>query len=656
MRPRTPLYTALTAAAGQFPLLIVLMYALVEFFPRFAAVDVMGSQWLFLSLLNCATLVYLVVCEYKAPTALLKSTPLRLLTGFLLVAAASFLVAYNVIESLVTYSRLLSAGIAWFNLCILLSNRPGLTVQAIRFIAVVLMVQSARELWGFFNALPPQASLDDLIASMRGNTGNKNFLGAGILLRIPFLLVLLHDNKRLLNGVALTGLLLSVCTLLIINSRSTYLGFLLISCLYIGFTVVRGLRERKRGLLLRPVLYTLTLLLALACTQVVFSRIGAAGKPGSYGDAGKRMASISFSNEGSSGRVRLWESALDFIGEHPLLGGGYGNWKIHSIPYEASSVRGFGIRKHVHNDYLEVTADTGIAGGLLYTGFLLSILVLGARLSLGRNKPDHVRLYASVMTLSVIGFLSDSLFNFPMERPNMFLHLLFCAAGIMAMHLRWNCKASSLHMALWPINTGLLVLTLGTTLVAVQAYRSMAVQRMVRSEWFGITKPARPPFRSADVNPRFPAIPNLNELGMPIACMKAKYLVQEGKHAAARAELDAGNAANPHLYYAEFLRTQMAIAEGDSAAALEWIRMVHRKRPANQQDFEKRYAIARGLKDNLEMESAFRLKTDVRPEASDYILHAKAMFERSGDSLAREQILRAGETVFPGKVIKDYPN
>lgn len=228
MRPRTPLYTALTAAAGQFPLLIVLLYALVEFFPRFAAVDVMGSQWLFLSLLNCATLVYLVVCEYKAPTALLKSTPLRLLTGFLLVAAASFLVAYNVIESLVTYSRLLSAGIAWFNLCILLSNRPGLTVQAIRFIAVVLMVQSARELWGFFNALPPQASLDDLIASMRGNTGNKNFLGAGILLRIPFLLVLLHDNKRLLNGVALTGLLLSVCTLLIINSRSTYLGLSLI--------------------------------------------------------------------------------------------------------------------------------------------------------------------------------------------------------------------------------------------------------------------------------------------------------------------------------------------------------------------------------------------------------------------------------------------
>lgn len=656
MQLRTSLLNSLSTALRQFPLLIVLLYALVEFFPHFAAVDVMGSQWLFLALLNCATLVYLVVRAYQAPIAFLNSTSLRLLGGFLLVSAASFLVAYNVIESLVTYSRLLTAGIAWFNLCILLSNRPGLTVQAIRFIALVLIVQSARELWGFFEALPPQGSIDDLIASMRGNAGNKNFLGAGILLRIPFLLVLLHDNKRLLNGIALVGLLLGVCTLLIINSRSTYLGLLLISGLYIGFTLVRGLKERNHGLILRPVLYAGTLLLALACTQVVFSRISAAGPQGSYGEAGKRMASISFSNEGSSGRVRLWESAVDFIGKHPLLGGGYGNWKIHSIPYEASSVRGFGIRKHVHNDYLEVTADTGIAGGLLYTGFLLSIFLLGARLSLGRDKPDHVRLYASVMTLSLLAFLSDSLFNFPMERPNMFLHLLFCAAGIIAMHLRWRGGEDTGRVSITPINAVLLVLAIGTTWVSAQAYRSMAVQRTVRTEWFGLTKPARPPFRSADINPRFPAIPNLNEIGMPIACMKAKYLVQERKFAAARMELDAGNAANPHLYYAEFLRTQMALLEGDSVAALEWIRIVHRNRPANQQAFEKRYAIARALQDTAEMQAAFRLKTDIHPEALDYILHATAVFERSGDSLERDRILRVGETVFPGRVKKGYRN
>lgn len=655
MQLRTSLLNSLAPALRQFPLFIVLLYALVEFFPRFQAVDVMGSQWLFLALLNLATLAYLLVREYEAPHALLRSAPLKLLCGFLVVGALSFLVAYNVTESLVTYSRLLTAGIAWFNLCILLCNRPGTVYQAVRFIAVVLLVQSVRELIGFVQALPPQGSLDDLIASMRGNAGNKNFLGAGILLRIPFLLVLLHDRKRLVSGIGVLGLLLSVSTLLIINSRSTYVGLLLISLLYIGFTLLHSRQTGKRAVPYRPIVYACTLLLAFGLTQLLFAQISGQEK-GSYGAAGKRIASISFSNEGSSGRVRLWESAVDFIGKHPLLGGGYGNWKIHSIPYEASSVRGFGIRKHVHNDYLEVTADTGLAGGLLYTGFLLSLLVLGGRLCLNSKQPGHLRLYAAVMTLSVVGFMSDSLFNFPMERPNMFLHLVFCAAGITALYLRSTREQGQQYMKLNVAGTMLMVLSMGVCWVAVQAYRSMAVQRTVRNEWFGITKPARPPFRSADINPRFPAIPNLNEIGMPIACMKAKYLLQERKFAAARAELDAGNSANPHLYYAEFLRTQMALMEGDSAAAQRWIRIVHSNRPGNQQAFEKRYALARAQKDTAEMHEAFRLKTSIRPEASDYILHAAAVFEMSGDSLERERILRVGETVFPGRVKKDYQN
>lgn len=33
-------------------LLFILLYALVELFPQLKAVDVMGSQWLFLSVLN----------------------------------------------------------------------------------------------------------------------------------------------------------------------------------------------------------------------------------------------------------------------------------------------------------------------------------------------------------------------------------------------------------------------------------------------------------------------------------------------------------------------------------------------------------------------------------------------------------------------------
>jgi hypothetical protein len=225
--------------------------------------------------------------------------------------------------------------------------------------------------------------------------------------------------------------------------------------------------------------------------------------------------------------------------------------------------------------------------------------------------------------------------------------MFFSAACITALNIRSSGYATKKT----PWQNGFYFLCIGcavaTSWVAIQVYRSMTVQRIVQREWFGSTKPANPPFRSSAINHRFPAIPNINELGMPIACMKAKYLVQDRKFAAARAELDAGNHANPHLYYAEFLRTQMALAEGDTASALRWAQVVHTNRPANQQAFEKRYNIGLALHDTTDMRRAYELKIRIRPEASDFILHAGSMLKLTGDSAEQAAILRDGVKQFP---------
>jgi len=631
------------------PLFILLFYALIELFPRLKAVDVMGSQWLVTALLNAITILYLYREKNFYTRDVLQNITMMLLGGFLLAGAISFTTAFNLVESLVTYSRFLTVAIALLNITVIFRRDPTLLPLAIRIIAVALVLQSLFELFHFLDSLKSRKPLDELIGNLKGNTGNKNFLGAGILLRIPFLLPLLADRRLFLKIAGLAGLMISSTTLIVINSRSTIVALLLTSLLFVAVMFLLGRRTGNKSFYQTAGFYVLSLGLAYLFSQSLFTSASTLAKTGGYGELGKRISSISFTNEGSSGRVRLWTSAIDFIGNHPLLGGGFGNWKINSIPYESQTIRGFGIRKHVHNDYLEVTAETGIPGGLLYAAFLFSVLFYGLRLILKGNLSSDFLFPALALVLSWAAFLSDSLFNFPLERPNIMFHIAFCAGGITALHIRQKGTGTAGSTRLTAVlpTVVILALTAGTVWSAWQCYRSMVAQDKVAIEWFGMPKPADPPFRADEVIASFPAYPNLNELGMPIACMKAKYLAQEGRHTEAKAVLEEGNDANPFLYFAEFLLTNMAIVDKQPDSALHYARLAYYNRPANQQLFDLLYDIAGNQKDTMEMRKAFALKTETRPEESDYTRHAEYLYTINLDMAERKRILEQGEKRFP---------
>lgn len=71
-------------------------------------------------------------------------------------------------------------------------------------------------------------------------------------------------------------------------------------------------------------------------------------------------------------RVAHWQAALDMISAHPLLGVGAGNY---SAVYEQYMVPGWTLSLgHAHNFYLNMAAETGIPGLLVY----LTVLVVAA--------------------------------------------------------------------------------------------------------------------------------------------------------------------------------------------------------------------------------------------------------------------------------------
>lgn len=74
-------------------------------------------------------------------------------------------------------------------------------------------------------------------------------------------------------------------------------------------------------------------------------------------------------------RIRLWQTALKMIKDHPLLGVGNGNFVSYYDQYIAKYPElawEDWKRYPVHNSYLKVQSELGLAGSISLTGILIS--------------------------------------------------------------------------------------------------------------------------------------------------------------------------------------------------------------------------------------------------------------------------------------------
>ena len=103
--------------------------------------------------------------------------------------------------------------------------------------------------------------------------------------------------------------------------------------------------------------------------QIYFAEKGA--------DALSRASTISFStNDGSvNQRLRYYEDVLTHFSSNPIFGVGFGNWKFKSIDYDKKDIFGYTVPYHAHSDFIQIGAELGIIGFILYLGiFILSFI------------------------------------------------------------------------------------------------------------------------------------------------------------------------------------------------------------------------------------------------------------------------------------------
>jgi O-antigen ligase len=603
------------------------LYLLVHFIPDLGGADVMGAQWLYVSLIDGLVLGYILLNlkQFEIAIAAVLRLKYTIVYSFLVIwAALSYFYAINAIETLVCFARLLSTYLIFINLSILFYKRnltPLFNVVA-SMIAVVLFFDAIYVITGFSKNMVDM-NLDQNIVSLTGKNGNKNVMAASLLIKFPFVLFVIIQNKLFGKIAGLIVLFLGIMALFILNTRSTYVGLAIV---FVLFSIATYLLNKKEGI--KPIGIQLAYLIVpllfafLAANTMLSKAVDLQGFQGGYGTITKRAGDITVASEENS-RIHLWKGAIDYSIKHPLLGGGYGNWKLASIPYEKEYTNDLFVPYHCHNDFIEMFADLGVLGGV---AFLALFLLIGlAIIQIWKKSTDsNTRLIASIALMAVACYFVDAFFNFPAERTSM-QTMFAISAALLFLPIYLNAPNQN-EKKLGKIGVVFLgiamLMTMGMIYVNYQTYSSLKVQKYVMGE---INE--EPKMALDEVTDAFPPIPNLSTSTLPIKALIARYYLREKQYDQAMRLLNESESVNPYLHYNDFIKTAVFSVQLKYDSTFYYAKKAFYNWPRATSYYKNMIFATAKMKDTAEATKAFKTYTKYRNSGEGWNQYILALIE-----------------------------
>ena len=526
-------------------ILASVLYLAVYFIPDMGGSDVMGAQWLYSSSLSLAIVVFIAL-RYKvyeeAISHVLSYKFTWVFSLLLFWAIGSYFYAINPTETLVTLARLITTYFVFLNLSILYYNqdRTFLFTGIAYCITAYLFFDSIYVL-KTFSANLRTMDLDAAILGLNKYHGNKNVTAASLLILFPFAMYVIISAKWLGKIAGIITLSMGVFALFLMNTRSTYVGFALIIILFFA-----GLIWKQRAALKPALLFVLlpAVLAIFAANTRLKLAVAGQENAGGYGTVTKRIGDINIASEQNS-RIHLWGTAIDYAAHNPLLGAGYGNWKLASIPYEREVANELFVPYHAHNDFIEMFADLGIIGGLCFAGMFLLLLYYTVQF-LNQKRGDELMVIIAFLAVTCYGV--DALLNFPAERTAMQTMLSLAAALVLI-----PLEKTSLNLRVLPfvyLIAGFALLA-PSIYIANETFESLKIQKFVMGE-----VNADPKMATIDVE-KLPDMPNLSSSTLPIKAMLSRYYIRDKRFDDALRVLKESENDNPFLHYNDFLRTSI---------------------------------------------------------------------------------------------------
>lgn len=128
----------------------------------------------------------------------------------------------------------------------------------------------------------------------------------------------------------------------------------------------------------------------------------------------------------SNGRTHFWATTLEIIRDYPIFGVGLDAFAAAYPRYDTWN--GVYRLERAHNDYLQVFAETGVAGFILIIWFLAELFRTGIRV-FRTSRSDRLRRGICLGALAgCLGIAVHSFFDFPLRTPSNLLMFLTLAA------------------------------------------------------------------------------------------------------------------------------------------------------------------------------------------------------------------------------------
>lgn len=596
--------------------ILLLVYIFIPTFtPNLMTLDTNTSKFLSLAIINLLAFLYLFTNkEIRQHPGYLRAffhtgTGLAY-AGFLITSLLSFTQAINLTESVLQFAKLFSVfSAAWFITVMVIRDLRLIRIAAIVVTGILV-----------FDSLSVFYYIREFILRNIGSIGdiksvysNKNILASALFAKIPFALWLFVYEKGWLRRLGWFAMFVGITATFFMAARAFYVGLIVVTIILTAYSAINYWREREKQHLYTYGGYLTALLLGFALFSITQANLYPRSSGRHTAAIADQIASISVDDGSTRIRLNAWQWSLSMIKERPLMGVGAGNWKVNVLELENQTKPNFIYTYKAHNDFLEMPAEQGILGGLLYIGIYVLTALAFLKAYFHRRRTQVLYKYLFLATSGLVFFFFDAAFNFPHDRPEMMvLFYLYVSFGVAASYYlnRVSSKsaagASAEESAPGDTATGRTEAILegaaastGTqdlptmnknsfVAIGISLFAVLAISIWIMYQYFESSKLQRVAYQEiisgslSEPADRFlhgfPSIPNIAAWGESIHTLTARYLIHEKRFEEAL-EVLRNDRATPFDSRREYFMAMSFQELGQPDSALYYSRLSHQFKP-----------------------------------------------------------------------------
>jgi len=259
--------------------------------------------------------------------------------------------------------------------------------------------------------------LSDL-QSLTSTIGQKNWISNYLVMIFPALFSYFLSEKTRKKIIYFFWLSIHYTTLMICQSRGIWISIslTLILAIYIIFKLkfYEIFKINKKWLFL--------LLITFLIITTIYSTKNPLNKS-VITVTERAMSTFDEKDPSINTRLLIWKTTFEMIKDKPLLGSGIGTFRMNYLDYQADFLQknpGYikysGKAGEAHNEYLQMWAELGIIGLVIFIGIILIFYSLIIDY-LKKNDNDKDKLIVFGLVLGITCFLIHCLFCFPLHVP-----------------------------------------------------------------------------------------------------------------------------------------------------------------------------------------------------------------------------------------------